>query len=485
MTNFHHDIVHLYPELFLSLWGMIALLIGVFEKRKERASVHYLGMAGFAVTAVILLISESGGQNIVFNHLVEVNRYTQTLKLLVVLVMLATLFMTEKHFNRAHMNRFEVSVLMSFATVGMMLMISAYDFMTAFIGIELQALCFYVLVAIARDRTPSSEAGVKFFTLGALSTCFFLLGASYIYGFTGTTEFLGVKMALAQQETPSFILEFALFMVMVALCFKVTLVPFHMWTPDVYEGSPMPVTAMIAAAPKIAGFALFFTILEQAFGDFKYLWTPVVAFVAVISIILGAFAALFQAKLKRIIAYSTISHMGFVALGFLGFSYFSYDAIFSYLLIYVIMTLGAFAFLLSIRRRGELLETVADLTGLSKDRPLLALCFTILLFSFAGVPPFAGFFAKLTVLQSAIEGQHIVVSVIAVLASVVSAAFYIRIIKAMYFDKPVGGEHTLHIDRAIPRQTYALLIASTLFVVFYVFAPNTFTMNLMQYLPAQ
>ncbi|HBN21612.1 MAG TPA: NADH-quinone oxidoreductase subunit N, partial [Holosporales bacterium] len=296
------------------------------------------------------------------------------------------------------------------------------------------------------------------------------------------TEFNGMAAVLANTSEVPVPIGVAFMMILIAVGFKVSLAPFHMWTPDVYEGAPTPVTAFLAAAPKIAGFVLLLNFVATVFASHGSLWTPVLSALAILSILVGAFAALFQRKLKRILAYSSISHMGFALLGFLSLNAQGFENIFNYLIIYVIMTIGAFAALLTLRKRGQLLENIEDLTGLSKDAPLIALCMTVLLFSLAGVPPFAGFFAKLSVIQNAVSGEHYLAVVLAVLGSVVSAGYYLRVIKAMYFDEPVGGEHTMAVDKTIPMQTKLVLVMSTFLVTFYVLMPHLFTLEIGAYL---
>ena len=251
-----------------------------------------------------------------------------------------------------------------------------------------------------------------------------------------------------------------------------------MWTPDVYEGAPTPVTAFLAAAPKVAGFALLTSLTTIVFKGHPDFWKPILCVLAIISILLGSFAALFQNRLKRLLAYSSISHMGFAMLGYLTNDSSSLETVFNYLIIYVIMTVGAFAALLSLRKRGQLLESIDDLVGLSKDAPLVALSFTVLLFSLAGIPPFAGFFAKMYVIQSALQGGYYLTSLIAVLGSVVSAGYYLKVIKAMYFDTPAGGDHALAIDKAIPKQTTFIMVLSMTLVTLYIVAPRLLSLTI-------
>ncbi|NCP62259.1 MAG: NADH-quinone oxidoreductase subunit N [Alphaproteobacteria bacterium] len=479
--NLLPEFIHGMPEVFLIMWALVVLMVGVFQKRSEREGVYYITFVGIGL-ALFMLYSSFGNYAYSFNEMFKVTPFTQLMKGVVLLAVGAVFYMTFKHFPREQMNRFEYPVLVLISTVGMMIMISANDLISAFLGIEMQSLCLYIMVSIARDRPASGEAGIKYFVLGALATAFFLFGSGYLYGFTGTTEFNGMAAVLANTSELPVPVGIAFMMILVAVGFKVSLAPFHMWTPDVYEGAPTPVTAFLAAAPKIAGFVLLLNFVATVFASQASLWTPVLSALAILSILVGAFAALFQRKLKRILAYSSISHMGFALLGFLSLNAQGFENIFNYLIIYVIMTIGAFAALLTLRKRGQLLENIEDLTGLSKDAPLIALCMTVLLFSLAGVPPFAGFFAKLFVIQNAVSGNHYLAVILAVLGSVVSAGYYLRVIKAMYFDEPVGGEHTMAVDKTVPIQTKLVLVLSTFLVTFYVIMPHLFTLEIGVYL---
>jgi NADH-quinone oxidoreductase subunit N len=480
MSNLLHETIPAAPEIFLTLWAMLLLLIGVFQKKRESQNIPYLALVGLIITSV-MVFSFNEGTYSAFNDLFLVTPFTQVMKCILLISTAAVLYMTHKHFAREQMNRYEYSILLLFASVGMMIMISAQDLLSAFLGLELQSLSLYIMVALARDRLASNEAGIKYFTLGALASCFFLFGASYIYGYAGTTQFRDVALVLEKaQELPIYI-NFAFLMLLVTMGFKISLVPFHMWTPDVYEGSPTPVTVFLASAPKLAGFVLLTHILTLMFGGYADIWMPVLQGVAILTIVVGAFAALFQKKLKRLLAYSAISHVGFALLGFLSDQGQEYENIFNYLIIYIIMTVGSFGVLLSLRKRGHLVETIEDLAGLSEDAPFLALCMTILLFSLAGVPPFAGFFAKLAVFKNAVSGDYYGVVILAVLASVVSAAYYLRLIKAMYFDVPVGREHALKVDRNIPLSTRLVLISAVVLVTFYVLFPQWLTLPAGKY----
>lgn len=389
-SNLLPEFVHGFPEIFLCFWAVLVLLVGVFQKKKEKESVFYIALMGLALTLYMVLVDRHV-YHYAFNDVLRITPFTQVIKGVILIVVTAILYMSIKHLVLEHMHRIEYPVLILFATLGMMIMVSANDLIAAFLGLEMQSLSLYILVAMARDRLKASEAGVKYFILGALATAFFLFGASYLYGFTGTTEFHGMASVLRGTPTLPLPVTIALLMIIVALGFKVSLVPFHMWMPDVYEGSPTPVTLFLAAAPKLAGFALLMNFLTIVFHDHASLWLPLLQAISLVTMLVGSFAALFQNKLKRLLAYSTISHMGFALLGFLTLKQEAYENIFNYLILYSLMTVGAFGFLLCLRKRGQLLDTIEDLTGLSKESPVLALCMAIMLFSLAGVPPLQAF----------------------------------------------------------------------------------------------
>jgi NADH-quinone oxidoreductase subunit N len=459
------------PEIFLSLMIMSLLMLGVFKKQDALPYVFNLSLVALVVCFVMTILVKDH-QQIAFHGMFVTNKFTQLAKALILIAVIAVMVMTSQHLEREKLSKFEYPILLLFATLGMMAMVSANDLIAMFMSIEVQSLSLYIAVALARSRLAASEAGIKYFVLGALSTAFILFGSGLIYWFTGTIEFQGIASVLKASsiETPWVITAFI--MVFIGIGFKLSWVPFHMWTPDVYEGSPTPVTSFLAAAPKIAAFALLMRILIQAFGPLEFTWKAALVFFALASIALGAFTALFQRNLKRLLAYSTISHMGFAVLGLLAAGVVAIQNVLIYLILYVTATIGAFGCLLNFNRYGRALENIDELTGLSKDSPVLAACFTILLFSLAGVPPFGGFFAKLGVFKNAIEAGYYTTVVIGVLASVVSAAYYLKIVKVMYFDEPLGGELALKIDRPFSKQTQFVIILATSVIAFYVLFPN-------------
>jgi NADH-quinone oxidoreductase subunit N len=329
--------------------------------------------------------------------------------------------------------KFEYPILILLSATGMLMLISAADLIALYLGLELMSLSLYVVAAINRDSIRSTEAGLKYFVLGALSSGMLLYGASLVYGFTGTVSFVGIAKAAGQGGIG---LVFGLVFLFAGFCFKISAVPFHMWTPDVYEGAPTPITAFFAAAPKVAGIAMFVRTTIVAFPEITAQWQQIVIFVAIASMALGAFAAIGQRNIKRLMAYSSIGHMGFALVGLAGGTAEGVQGVLVYMAIYVAMTLGTFACILSMRRDGQFVEDIADLAGLARTKPVMAFFLATLLFSLAGIPPLAGFFAKFYVFLAAIKAGLFTLAVIGVITSVVGAYYYLAIVKVMYFDEP-------------------------------------------------
>jgi NADH-quinone oxidoreductase subunit N len=359
--------------------------------------------------------------------------------------------------------RFEYSILILLSTTGMMMLISAADLIALYLGLELMSLALYVLAAIDRDSARSTEAGLKYFVLGALSSGMLLYGASLIYGFTGTVSFVGIAKAATH---PSLGLVFGLVFLFAGFCFKISAVPFHMWTPDVYEGAPTPITAFFAAAPKVAGIAVFVRTTIVAFPGIMSQWQQIVVFVAIASMALGAFAAIGQRNIKRLMAYSSIGHMGFALIGLAAGTQEGVQGVLVYMAIYVSMTLGAFACILAMRRQTGMVEDIGDLSGLARTHPTLAFFLALLLFSLAGIPPLAGFFAKFYVFLAAIKAGLFALAVIGVVTSVVGAYYYLTIVKIMYFDEPAKGFEPM------PHELKAVLAVTGLFNLLYFLYPG-------------
>lgn len=482
-TNLLPEFVPGMPEIFLLIFSLVLLMIGVFRQARDVNFVIHASIIALFLTGVMSFLS-GDQQQIAFNGMFMTNKFTQLAKSMILFASATVLFTSQDHLESYQLKRFEYPVLLMLSSLGMMIMVSANDLLALFLGLEMQSLALYVLVAMARKQSLSNEAALKYFVLGALATAFILYGSSLIYGYAGTIEFAGIAKALsvAGHEKSTLMshglplsLMVSFLMLLIGIGFKLSLVPFHMWTPDVYEGSPTPVTVFLASAPKIAALCMLVQVLSHAFYPMGDIWKTLVMALAILSITLGAFAALFQKNIKRLLAYSTISHMGFAILGLLAGSALAYENLMLYVMLYVVMTLGIFTALLCLKRNGRPVESIQELSGLSQETPFIALCMTVLLFSLAGVPPFAGFFAKLSVLKNAVDAQYYGTAVLAVLASVVSAAYYLRIIKAIYFDGPQEGELSMKVDLAIPRSNLLVLGVMTGLTFFYVLFPGIFS----------
>jgi len=383
------------------------------------------------VAAVLIVAALPAGRNEAFGGSFVLDDFARFLKILAFAGSAAALLMSLDYLSAVRQMKFEYAILIVFATVGMGMMISAADLIALYLGLELMSLALYVVAAFERDSVRSTEAGLKYFVLGALASGMLLYGCSLIYGFTGTVSFAGIAKA-----SGGIGLTFGLVFVFAGLCFKVSAVPFHMWTPDVYEGAPTPVTAFFAAAPKIAALALFVRAAMGAFPAITAQWQQILVFVAIASTLLGAFAAIGQRNIKRLMAYSSIGHMGFALIGLAAATTEGVQSVLIYLAIYLAMTLGAFAAILAMRRGEAMVEEIGELAGLARANPPMAFFLALILFSLAGIPPLAGFFAKFYVFLAAVEVGLYALAVIGVLASVVSAYYYLAIVKIMYFDEP-------------------------------------------------
>jgi len=380
-----------------------------------------------------------------------------------------TLTISRCFLERQGMARFEYPILVVFATLGMMMMVSANDLISLYLGLEMQSLSLYVIAAFQRDDQRSTEAGLKYFVLGALASGLLLYGSSLIYGFAGTTNFdqLAALFNYASEAGPGTGVIFGIVFIMAGLAFKVSAVPFHMWTPDVYEGAPTPVTAFFSVAPKIAALALFIRVMIGPFGDLLQQWQQIVAFVSIASMILGALTAINQRNIKRLMAYSSIGHVGYALIGLAVGDAAGIRGVLIYLAIYLVMNVGTFACILCMRRDDRMVEGIDDLAGLSKSHPMLAAALAIFMFSMAGIPPLAGFFGKLYVFLAAIEAELYTLAVIGVLTSVIAAFYYIRIIRVMYFD---DIEESL--DKPVERELRLVLAATGLFVMLFFLYPS-------------
>ena len=424
------------PEIVLALGAIVMLMIGVMLGERSGGVVNGLCF-GVLVLAGASLLALPAGSHTLFGGSFVVDEYARFLKVLTLIGSGGALILSRDYFNAEKLQKFEYGPLVLLSTLGMLLLISAADLIALYLGLEMMSLALYVVAASDRDNLRSTEAGLKYFVLGALSSGMLLYGASLIYGFTGTVNFTGIAKAAGQGASIGLI--FGLVFLFVGFCFKISAVPFHMWTPDVYEGAPTPVTAFFAAAPKVAGVAIFVRATVVAFPGITHEWQQIVVFVSIASMALGAFAAIGQRNIKRLMAYSSIGHMGFALVGLAAGTAEGVQGVLVYMSIYVAMTLGTFAVILSMRRDGKYVETISDLAGLSRTHPTMAFFLAMLLFSLAGIPPLAGFFAKFYVFLAAIKAGLYVLAVIGVLTSVVGAYYYLAIVKLMYFDEPAAG----------------------------------------------
>jgi NADH-quinone oxidoreductase subunit N len=429
-----HMLMPILPELVLACGAMLLLMIGVYGGEGSSRFVNGLCIP-LLIAVGALIVTGPQGRIAMFGGSFVVDDFARFLKLLMLTGSAGTLILSLDYLTNEKLQKAEFGVLVLLATLGMMLLISASDLIALYLGLELMSLPLYVIASSNRDNARSTEAGLKYFVLGALSSGMLLYGASLIYGFTGTVNFTGIAKA-TQSGGAGIGLIFGLVFLFVGFCFKISAVPFHMWTPDVYEGAPTPVTAFFAAAPKVAGIAIFVRATTVAFPGITHSWQQIVVFVAIASMVLGAFAAIGQKNIKRLMAYSSIGHMGFALVGLAAGTPEGVQGVLVYMAIYVGMTLGTFACILSMRRDGLMVENIADLAGLARTHPAMAFFFAMLLFSLAGIPPLAGFFAKFYVFLAAIKAGLYVLAIIGVLSSVIGAYYYLTIVKIMYFDEP-------------------------------------------------
>ncbi len=430
------DLAPILPEIVLAVSALALLMFGVFQDRDGSETAGWLAILILVVTGALILQQEQGAA-FLFEGAFITDDFARFMKLLILAGSAFAIILSFDYLREAQILKFEFAVLVLLSTLGMLLMASANNLISLYLSLELQSLALYVLAAFRRDSVFSAEAGLKYFVLGALSSGMLLYGCSLIYGFTGTTSFAGIA-AVIQGGERSIGLIFGLVFLLTGIAFKLSAVPFHMWTPDVYQGAPTPVTAFFAAAPKVAGFAMLIRVTLDAFPAAESDWKQIIIAVSVASMALGAFAAIGQTNIKRLMAYSSIGHVGYALIGLAAGTQQGVQGILVYLAIYVAMTLGTFACILAMRRADGQVETISDLSGLSRNRPMLAFMLAMLLFSMAGIPPLAGFFAKFYVFLAAIEAGLFWLAVFGVVTSVVSAFYYLAIIAKMYFQEPAA-----------------------------------------------
>jgi len=462
------DLIPFLPELLLIAAAVVLLMAGVFRKSE--------GAAGSTVFTVLVLIVAfavvagiGGGRQAIFGGMFLLDGFSVFSKELVLLATALTAAMSYPYLEREKIAKFEFPVLMLFATIGMLMMVSANDFLSLYLGLEMQSLSLYVLAAYHRDNLRSTEAALKYFVLGCLASGMLLYGISLIYGFAGTTSFDALSKLFGSEHLahPRLGVIAGVVFILAGLAFKISAVPFHMWTPDVYEGAPTPVTAFYSIGPKIAAFSLLIRVLNGPFGDLAHQWQQVVVFISLASMGVGAFAAIQQTNIKRLMAYSSIGHVGFALVGLAAGKELGIQGVLVYLAIYLFMNVGTFAVILSMRQKGRMVENISDLAGLGKTNPAMAAVMAVLMFSMAGVPPMAGFWGKFYVFMAAVRADMWTLAILGVLSSVVSAFYYLRIVKVMYFDEPTEA-----FDRPADKPMRLVMVVATAVVLLFTFVPG-------------
>ncbi|HEY8565226.1 MAG TPA: NADH-quinone oxidoreductase subunit NuoN [Beijerinckiaceae bacterium] len=421
------------PEILLAIGALVLLMVGAF-RRGDAAPLVNAGALVLLAVALLAVLRVPSVKTVTFGGAFITDGFAKVMKVLTLLGSAAGLVLSRDFFRREGIDKFEFPILVLLATVGMLMMISANDLIALYIGLELLSLSSYVIASFHRDNLRSTEAGLKYFVLGALSSGMLLYGASLIYGFTGTISFPAIANVLRGEAGLGVIL--GLVFVSAGVAFKISAAPFHMWTPDVYEGAPTPVSAFFAAAPKMAAMALAVRVFIGAFPTIIGQWQQIIIFIAIVSMVIGSFAAIGQRNIKRLMAYSSIGNVGYALIGLAAGTPQGIQGVIVYMTTYLAMTLGAFACILAMRRRGVYLENIDDLSGLGRTSPALAFCLAAMMWSLAGIPIFAGFFAKLQVFSAAIQAGLYALAVIGVVTSVVGAYYYLRITKIIYFDEP-------------------------------------------------
>jgi NADH-quinone oxidoreductase subunit N len=457
------------PEIVLAGLAMVLLLFGAFRGERSTREVTWLAVAALAAV-FILDLSQGGPPRFGFYGMFVSDTFSRFMNSLVLIGSAITILIGLRYNEDERIARFEFPVLVMLSTTGMMVMISANDLILLYVGLELQNLALYVAASFNRDSARSSEAGLKYFVLGGLSSGILLYGLSLVYGFADTTSFADLAHLFAGPAPVSSGVIVGLAFIIAGFAFKISAVPFHMWVPDVYEGAPTPVAAFFAVAPKLAASALFIRMLIEPFGPLAGEWRQIIFFLSVASMIFGSVAAIAQHNIKRLMAYSSIGHIGYALIGLTVGTAAGIRGVLIYLAMYLVMTVGAWAVILCMRRRGQMLEEISDLSGLSYTHPGLALAVAIFMFSLAGLPPTAGFFAKLYIFLAAIDAKLFGLAVIGVVTSVVGAFYYFRVVKVMYFDEPAGA-----FDRPFTFELQSVLVVTAIITLFFFLLPGPVT----------
>ena len=450
-------VIYILPEIFLSLSIMSLLMLGVFIKKSFNL-INLLTIISL-IFAIALVLNQPDEVIKIFDKSYVIDKLSTLTKILTLLFSLFVLLLSKDYLKKNGIDKIEYPIIILSSTLGMIIMISSFDLIIFYLGLELQSICLYILASFKRDDERSTEAGLKYFVLSALASGILLYGCSLIYGFTGSTNFEIISNNLIESN-----------IIIVGLAFKVSAVPFHMWTPDVYEGSPTSVTSFFALIPKIAAITVFIRFMYVPFINVIHQWQTIIIFLSVASMILGAVAAIGQNNLKRLIAYSSIGHMGYALAGLATGTNEGIQSTIIYLTIYLVMNLGIFGCIFMIKRENVFYENINDLSGLSKNHPMLAFSFLIMLFSLAGIPPLAGFFAKFYIFMAVIEVEMYALAIIGLVTTVVSAFYYLRIIKVIYFDKPKKS-----FDRDYDWGLKSSLIISSILILIYFINPSVLT----------
>jgi len=458
-------IIYILPELFLSIVIMFLLMLGVFIKKSFKL-VNLLTILSL-LFAIALVLNQPNEIVKIFNESYIIDRLSIFMKVLTLLFCFFVLLSSKDYIKSNNIDKIEYPIIILSSTLGMILMISSYDLIIFYLGLELQSLCLYILASFKRDDERSTEAGLKYFVLSALASGLLLYGCSLIYGFTGSTNFEIISENLREANTGA---VFGVVFIIVGLAFKVSAVPFHMWTPDVYEGSPTSITSFFALVPKIAALTVFIRFMYVPFINVISHWQTIIIFLSIASMILGAVAAIGQSNIKRLMAYSSIGHMGYALAGLAPGTNAGIHSTIIYLTIYLVMNLGAFGCIFMMKRENVFYEKINDLSGLSKNHPMLALGFLIILFSLAGMPPLAGFFAKFYIFMAVIEAKMYTLAIIGLVTTVVSAFYYLRIIKVIYFDKPIEP-----FEESNDWGLKAPLVLSSILILIYFIYPSILT----------
>ena len=452
------------PEIFISLSIMFLLVLGVFKKDSSKL-IFNISLLVLLITATIILNETSNvNRTTLFNNSVVIDYMSSLMKIITLVGAFLVLLISSNYLKIFNIFKIEYPILILSSVLGMMVMISSNDLMVFYIGLELQSLALYVLATFNRDQLKSSEAGLKYFVLSALSSGLLLYGCSLIYGFSGSTNF---NVISNQLNSTNYVLTFGIVFILVGLAFKISAVPFHMWAPDVYEGSPTSVTLFFSIVPKIAALTVFIRFLYVPFLNLIDQWQMIIIFLSIASMLFGAIAAIGQTNIKRLIAYSSIGHIGYTLAGLATGSNEGIQTSIIYIIIYVIMNLAFFSCLLMLKRNDQYYEDIDDLSGLSKNHPLLSLSLLVILFSLAGIPPLAGFFAKFYIFTAVIEQSMYFLAIAGLLSTVIAAFYYLRIIKIIYFDKEkekYDSDHSLWLKFS--------LTSSTILILLYFIFPN-------------